>query len=373
MSGNERVRVIGHLVMFLMVSVFLLAACGDDRQDETSYSISFKAPEQANYETVQVEKGEYVKTVTGSAEVYYPVSAELCREENNAFFREILVKKGQEVKKGEVLATFDIDVSDVDMVELSLALTRATEKLEEGKIERLEAIAKAEGEKKTRQIKQGLSGRKLRIAELGVEKLRIQYEQYVYQAESEIAQLKEQIAELREELENNTLVAPFDGIIDSVSFYHPGNRVEAGRVLITMHATDRFYIVADDNGKLCYNMEVIVNVGKGSNKKSYEGKVVAAGNILPASVPREMALIQLYEDINSEELNGLIQYQCKEEVVQSALVIDRRAVETEDEKSFVYILEEEMSKKRYIVPGKMNPDTVWVLDGLSEGQTVILD
>lgn len=353
---------------------FLLAAglCACGQQEEALRSEDLPAPEQANYETVEVEEGEYIRTAGGSLQLYYPITADLCWEEGNARFREILVSKGQEVKEGDCLATFDIEESRTDREELSLSLTRKTEEARIGREDRLRAIEEAREE--TEEKRKDLTEYELQIEMLKIQRLETEYEQFVYQSEWEIARLKERLEELEEVVADDALYAPFDGMIDSVASYNPGDLVTPDRVVVAMHATDKYYLVADDSsGKLRYNMEVTVEAGRRNEKTMYQGRVVAAPAILPSSVRRGMALIELYEDVSPEDLKGSLQFQYNLEELQDVLLVDWKALDSEQGKSFVYVLEDDMVQKRYVVPGMNNREKAWILDGLSEGQTVIAD
>lgn len=350
-----------------MVAV-LLSACGDSGQEQPLPAQDLPAPEQANYETTQVREGEYIRTAGGSMNIYYPMVEELRWEGDNARLREFLVKSGQEVKAGDCLATFDIEVSRAEKEELSLALQRTTEDTEAGKEKRQTAIDEA------RKKAEELRGHELRVARLEIEKLEIEYEQFVYQSEREIARLQERIKELEEEAANDSLFAPCDGVIDKIASYNTGDLIAVNDILITMHAIDRFYLVTDDSfSKLRYNMEVTVEAGKRNDRKTYVGRVIAAPSVLPVSVHSNMTLVELCQDIPPEELKGSLQYQCNVEELQGILLVDWRAVSSENGKSFVYVLENDMVQKRYIVPGLNNREETWILDGLSLGQTVIAD
>ncbi len=352
----------------VLAAAMTLGACGDSGQVETLPDENLLAPQQANYDTVQAEEGEYIKTAGGSLHIYYPVIAELSWEEGNARFREMLVKKGQEVKKGDSLAAFDIEVSKAEQEELSLTLSRTIENMEIGKEERQTSIQEANKEM------EGLKGHELRIEQLRVEKVQAEYEQFVYQSEQEIARLRERLEELEAEIANDTLLAPFDGVIDNVANCNPGDLMSKDLILVSMHATDRFYLVADDpGGKLRYNAPISVEAGRRNDRVAYEGRVVAAPSILPSSVPRGEALIELSGDIPVENLVGSLQYQFNTEELQDVLLVDWRAVDSEQGKNYVYVLEDDMVQKRYIVPGLNNREKVWILDGLQEGQTVIAD
>ncbi|MCI9337255.1 MAG: hypothetical protein HFH93_06910 [Lachnospiraceae bacterium] len=352
---------------FLAAAVFL-TACAGGEQEQNLYDETLLTPQQANYETAQAAEGEYIRTAGGSVHVYYPVTAELCWEESGARFREYLVKKGQEVKKGDALAVFDIEVSMADREELSLQLARTKERMEDGIEERLSAMEEA-GEKL-----QGLENFELRIAQLRIEKAQAEYEQFVYQSEQEIARLSERLEELDERSANDTLFAPFDGVIDSIAICSEGDPMSKDTVMITMHAADKFYLAADDAaGSLRYNAEVTVEAGRRNDPKTYHGKVVAAPSVLPASAPQGMTLIELYEDVTEKELSGSPKYEFRLEELQNVLLVDWKALSIENGKNFVYVLEDDTVRKRYVTPGLTNRQEAWILDGLKEGQTVIAD
>lgn len=362
----SKIKIAAAVPLFMAL---ILVGCGDDGQEQMWYSETLSAPEQANYETIEAQEGEYIRTTGGSLHVYYPISEELCWEEDSiARFREILVRKGDEVREGDAIATFDIEVSRADREEITLSLERKAENLRLGKEERLSAIEKA------REAAEELSNHELRIAQLKIAKLETEYEQFVYQSEKEIARLKKSLEELEEKAANDTLFAPFDGVIDSVMFYNPGDLMTKDSVLVTMHATDRFYLAADNGfDALRYNMDVTVEAGKKNERKTYVGKVVAVPSVLPDAISGTRALIELYEEIPTEDLGTSLQYQYNTEELQGILVLERSAVYPDNGKNYVYVLEGDMVQKRYIVPGLNNMNEIWILDGVSAGQTVIAD
>ena len=352
----------------LLAGAMFLTACGNGEQKQTLISDDLIVPEQANYKTVQAEYGEYGKYIGGSTSVQYLIWANLSWDKSNARFREVLAKPGEQVKQGDVLAVFDIEESKAELENLALQLTSARDEEAAGKKERQSAIDSAEKEA------EGLSSHELQIAKLTIGKLQAEYEQFVYQSEREIAQLRKRIEEMEEEAENNQLLAPFDGIIDSVTPYNPGDRVDAGKALVTMYSTDKLFLKVDDSAhNLRYNMRVTVEAGTKDDRKAYSGRVAAASNVLPAAVSQDLALIQLDENITAEELKYSPTYVGGVEQVQNVLLVERRAVSTEEGKSFVYVLEDDMVQKRFIVPGPNNSDVMWILDGLSEGQSLIVD
>ena len=127
---------------------------------------------------------------------------------------------------------------------------------------------------------QELNGRELNIARLRVGKAETEYEQFVYQSEREIARLRESLEEIDQKIADDTLFAPFDGVIDAIATYNPGDPATKDIIVVSMHSTDSFYLVADDaSGRLRYNAEVTVEAGKRNDRKTYGGRVVAAPSI----------------------------------------------------------------------------------------------
>lgn len=363
-------RIKGKALAAFFCVTLCLGGCKDSGQELELYSGELAAPEQANYVTVQAEVGEYEKNASGKASVYYPVRAELVWEEGNSRFGEILVKSGQAVKEGDVLMSFDLEASGADKEELSLKLKRLTENTAAGKAERQSAIEEANA------AADGLSGHERQIALLKAEKLQAEYEAYVYQSEQQTAEYRERMAELEKKAENNTLTAPFDGVIDYVVSCSSGDAVQTNQVLIEMHAENPYYLSVDDTaGNLRYHMEVTIETGKRDAVKTYTGRVVTAGNVLGSSVPEGKVLIRLDEEVPAAELEGNLKYQCTVEKLQGVLLIDRKAVCNEEKKKYVYVLNDDMIQKRYIVLGlnQTNADRLWVVDGLSEDWNVIVD
>ncbi len=360
MSGNRRIAA------FLWLAILLLGACGEPEQSRNLLEETLTAPEQANYKTVPVQEGEYVTSISGTASVRYLKSASLSWEKSNACWREILVEPGQQVKAGEVLAVFDIIASKADWEEVKLQQERARAKDEKGREARLSAIAQAE------KSAEGLTDHALQIARLRIEKLETDYEQFVYESECQLAQLEERRKALEAERENHTLKAPFDGVIDTVAACTPGDRVAAGAVLITMHEPNHFLLFTEENvAELRYNMQVSV---EGADKgKHIRGRVVSAPNIFPAGMSAGQVLIALDGNAAADALGSSPGYVCRTEDLKNVLVTDRSAVKKENGKSFVYVLEAGGIQKRFVQPGFGNVSQIWLLDGVLQGQSLIVD
>ena len=382
MSRNKKKRISGFVGFAVCLgSVVCLTACAKEEETKTLLQEELMSSEQANYNTEQAKIGTYEKEASGSATALYLIQDSLSWEKDNAYYRESFVKSGQEVKKGDVLMQFDIKEDRTELETLELQLLRKKEEREEQMEERFVVLetAKRKLEDMRDPAKYVLLEYDLEIQQLRIEKLQAEFEQYMYQSEQEIQQMEERIGEIRKAASENVLTAPFDGVIKEVTRYNVGDKVPVNQTLITMYSTDKLLLKAENaSGKLRYNMEVVIEAGNKKNPLIFTGKVVTAPNILPSSVKKDLTLIELNASLTREQVieneqNGNIRYSAVTERLQDILVIDRKALEKEDNKFYVNILEGDMVQKRYVVSTINNMDVAWILDGLTEGQTVIVD
>lgn len=357
------------IIFFLMLVMPMLFWGCRQQPEETEVNVNqLMLPEQANYKTTSVVTGEYIKSTKSVASLMYPVRARICPKEDNVRIKEILVSQGDEVKQGDVLVIFDIEQDDVKMEELNIALKRAEEKLAQGQEERLEDIAEAKEEAAE------YTSHKLRMAELEIEKKQVEADQFVYQTNQEIAKIKEQIAELEKKAEEAKLTAPFDGIVDAVRDWETGDLVWKDTMLVSMHSPNVYQIeVTDAIGNLRHNMDVVVEIDFQGKKQKYPGVVVSAPNILPGEMAEESIVIQLEEEVVFDKKVGSLYCSADVEEVQEVLLVNKNAVKKENNNAYVYVLEGDTVKKRFVTLGPNNMEVYWVMDGLKEGQLLILD
>ena len=338
-------------------------------EGDVIYTKELLKTQSANQKTVTLENSEFVREKSGSVQVAYLKTEELAWDTSKDTIAEILVKRGQEVKAGEVLAVFDVPERKSEMESLKLQLKRKQEDFEKSSAEKYKAIEEA----KEYAIYHYMY-RELEVANLKIEKQQAQYEQYLYEATKEIDKLKEQIKELEKELKENSLVAPFDGVIDWVAFYNPGDPTVAGSPLIRMYSTEYIVFEADESSDgLRFNMDVEVEISYRNKKTTYEGRVISAQAILPDDVTQKKLVIQLNDPINPKEISGNVLYHADIDVLQDVIVIERSAVSKEDGRDYVYVLENGAIQKRFVITGPNSGGKIVVVAGLEEGQILVMD
>jgi len=354
-------------VVFAVVMI-CLSGCGQAQDLPMLLDEELMISEKVNYKTVQVQETDYQKEAEGKAAVLYMEHQNIYKEDGAAYFTECLVKIGQEVKQGDVLMRFEPETDQLQLESLRIQLLRTEESFEKENTEKYAQLHAAKVKA------QELKDHELVIAEWKIEKQQAAYDLFLYEADKNIRKLKEQIQELEAQAVSDTVTAPFDGVVEEIVKINAGDLVNEGQWLIRLYSTDRVLLQALSAGnKLRYNMDVVVEKGKNNAMKSYSGKVIVSPEILPYSLSQELTLIELSESTEEIESKAHLEIRGVSEAIHNILMVPRNAVQREDREEFVHILSDNMIQKRYIKTAMTTPDGVWVLDGLEEGQTLIVD
>lgn len=350
--------------LILLLSV-LLCGCGQAEQTGDLMTEGLLVPEKTNYKTVVVEQGSFTLVLEGNAFAEYPVSENLYWKTADSYLQKCHVSLGEKVKKGDILATFTVKTDPISLQEQQLRLKREQAAFEAEKQAQLEDIRLAE------EKAQYLTGVEQELALLRAEKKQTAYESYVYTTEQSLAELRQKVYEMENAEKNNTLTAPFDGIVSSVTYYAEGAAVNTGKAFITLTSTDQILVkISTGTQKLYCGMDIPIT---DSEQNIYLGTVVSVPHILPDSASENHAVVALRGDISRLKKNTTLTYKTSHTLAENVIVIPRQAMHRENGKSYVYILEDGMQKKRYITEGLSSTDSVWVLDGLEPGQTLILN
>lgn len=369
----EKAVILRKAAALCMVFAMFAAGCSQKQENSGDFKESFLTPEKTNYKTVKVQMSGYERVRTGTATVVFPLQFKLSWEEDGTYYQEAAVTVGQAVKEGDPLVYFRREEDRIALETLKLQLKRKQESCAAEDARRLAAIAAAQENRNTLQ-EQGATAYELEKARLNGEKLQVEYEQFLYTSGKELARLEEQLTEMEQAAQRNVLLAPHDGVIDSVAKLQTGDKVARGQVLITMHATDKVLLKAERSSEnLRYNTDVIIRIGNIDSPSIYTGKVIVAPNILPTGVSQDMTLIEVDQEIAEKDLKKVIKYEGTVEALSNVLVVDQRAVQREDGKFYVRILDGDTVQKRYVAAVKVNAEKMWILDGLSEGQLLIVD
>lgn len=359
------------LLSTALLTAMLLSACAAQEADQELLTDAMLRPETANYETSTVRTEHYQAEFSGTASGISMAETVLTYKNSGAKYVQAHVKSGDRVSAGDTLITFEVQSSKAEKEALELQLRRKQEDYQTGK----EAKQKAIDAQKA--LAATLTSYDKQIADLQAEKLQIEYEQFIYQTERDIKALQQQIKDINARMNDTKLVAPCDGIVTYAVSGTPGNAVTPNRTLVKIVSTDSILLQVENGGEnLRYHMPVTVAYGVGDKTKTLTGRVVTANNILPAGLGQARTLIQLDQEVGMDILGrafgGTLQFQALTQDVGGVLVADKNVLNTAKGSTFVYVLEGDVIHKRYVIARRNTGNTVWILDGVSEGQNLIL-
>lgn len=362
MSRNKRA---------LLMALLLLIPLGAHAASDRLIAPEDIREEKVNYETTVVEAGVYARTASASAKEFYPLKYNLNLGKSGAKFMKFLVRKGDEVKAGDVLATFQVEEDTVALATQRKKLERARKDLEAGKETRLQALKEIEI---SRQKAQDPFEREQLSLRLAYQQLSL--EKYIYQQENSILDMQKKLEEMEEESRACQLIAPADGIITSLKSKREGDQVSSGEVLVQMYSTEGMLLQIDNaNGFFRYGMDVNVEVGRAKERTVIPGKVVGVDTLLPKSRRTNKAYILLgeYDRENVKLLNpSVVGETCR---IENVIAIPRSLITMEAGKHYVLKLEEGVVHKRFVqyYNSVINPNQAWIVQGLEDGEVIIAD
>ena len=328
-------------------------------------------PETAKYRTAEIVRGDYTETVQSGASEVYPLTYRARYEGAEARFVRFLVKKGDTVKEGDVLAEVSLNASTIDLESRQLSLQRTREAYEEGLTTRQESLAAAQAV-----LNAATDEFSREEARLRLERLRLETEKYRYEQERSILMQEEAVEEIREDFENTRITAPADGIISDLPTYKEGEPIYSGWTMAYLYATDKLLLrLKNEMGKFRYNMPVTIETGAAKTRTAVTGRVVATDLLLLSSDRTEnVAYLEIDAEYDHSELfirNS--QASCETVRVKDVLLIPRASLTLEAGSYFVSKLVGGRVEKRFVNSRVSSAQTQWLLQGLEEGDLVILD
>ena len=353
-----------------LLLVFLLFASCASAESPSLISEEMIQTETVNYsKTAVVEKGEYKRDYNASASEYYPYTCTLAAEINNASFLKYHVARSQQVKKGDVLASFTLEVDEAACTAARLSLERAEKDYESG--------AEKKREERAEMLREQAAIRdpyERELATLRIKRAQVAYEQYCYQQECSIAQLAETLAELEAANSSCYLYAPFDGTVTAITYKREGEKVYASEGLVTLYREDGMLLrISNDQLYFRYGMPVTVTSGAKNDQKVFKGSVVAADNVLSENRRQGYAFIALEPFEGEKPRLTRLTVTGTSEHLKDVMLIPRRAITMDGGKHYVECLVNGTLQKRYVNIGLTTMSNAWVLQGLDVGDTIIID
>lgn len=322
-------------LMIWIACVF--SACALIPKQEEGLAPPLVEPSKPEVITAQVRQGTITKSFSASGSLQ-SISQTSHSFPSEGSIKEIYVKKGQQVKSGDVLIEQDIEGLELQLLQRQLAYEQA--KL---------ALDQAEANRSSETL-------------LKIRRLELKIAEHHYQ---EVLATREQ----------STLEASVDGIITYVvNPNEPGYRFRKGQVLATISSSDELEIVTSSGGVHANDLMVGMEAEIVYNGKSYTGSVVQTPKSAGTDADGKDRLYFTFKDQPAEASMG---ESVKVTVVlahqENTLVIPANGLRTFKDRQYVLVKNGNTRREVDVKTGIKTSSEVEILSGLSAGDTIILN
>jgi multidrug efflux pump subunit AcrA (membrane-fusion protein) len=331
-----------------------------------------------DYPMVQVALGDILRSSDLSVRLESAVQRDLHFKNDGGRFSEVYVGLWDFVREGDVLAeiVFDNEALLAERGQILLRINQFEEQYINDRMNWLNRLHAAQ------EYTADPHESEWEIHQLHYMRLEIEYERFEYQQQLRRDELAKQLKDVDERLEGEQLTAPFDGLI---SYALPGRidaPVHTWQRIFTITDVSAYFFTLNASKDIVRYGDVFAVSGR-SGEIVFDVRVVSdpVSPLLPQNTytywlsPVDTSFEQLMaaHGLELTDLRGIgFTATPLNMAVRDVMVLPRRAVLPEDKKSFVYLHEDGIFKKRYVQTGFGFGDEVQIISGLEVGQWVVL-
>ena len=312
---------------------------------------------EAEWQPAEVVRGDLTVIVSGSGNLAVADEANLAFGSGGRV-EKIFVKEGDKVSKGGVLAKLDTGDLELALAQTKVSLVQAE-------------IARDEADYHLDQLAGYALDHWIKIAEMQLET-----------AELQLEAARQAVAQAQKQLDEATITAPFDGLVADI-YVKEGNIIPsptmAPKIAVYLIDPNRMELSAQldeiDVAEVKLGQRAVISVDALPDKQ-LEGAVT-----LVSSVPNiEAGLVQYEVKISldvPQDLDLKIGMSATADITiqqrSNVLLIPERAIERDSQgKPMVWIKINEQTQERSVVIGISDGLQTEVLNGLSEGEIVMV-
>lgn len=379
------VIVAAFLVFFIFIRQKPDESAGESAQESTEEKQ--KAEETPlPVKVVSAQKGDLIIKLKSPGEAVTDRMINM-KAEVSGIIKRLNVEEGKHVRKGDLLIALDDAAFKLDLEsEEATRLQRLSELMLDKRFAESEEVPssldkatiqgiKNEFEKANELYRKGLISRKeFEKAEMALIDSGEKKEEIMAAAKG-LTQAEIRVKKAQMDLDKTMIRAPFSGIICDIRV-SSDEHVTIGRELFTLVNISRIRVHAkvleSEIGKMKVGREVDLKFSAYPGR-SFKGKVKA---ISPIVNPDDKTCKVIIDVANPEEeiKPGMhTEVEIAAEIHQDRLLIPQEAILVRSGRKLAFVVENGLAKWRYIDVGLENEDFAEVLDGIKEGEEVIID
>ena len=380
------------LLLAALLFAGTLYGCAGKQQDAPLYPADIPAGKEQSFQEYEVTCGTFEKEIATSGYLAFLNSTEILLEEDGAVLAEdITVKSGDTVSAGDVLATFSLPFDESEWKIRNLEYSQAQSEYQS-------ACSQYESQIASKQASlAGLTGTDLQIAELELESLKLDMQQYKQKQTATLEKLQKQIDDMEADAQPFVIRAPISGVVYSVPRTgEAGTSFDKETVLFTMYETTDALVKCSsmEYQNFLVGMEAYVYSTASAVNFNTVGRVVASPHaITDETLDNDFVYLRIEDEAALEQLRNYCAQNKKSLTdvplavrgvairIENALLLNKSAVHYvgkapesvyESCTAWVYVRSTDGGvSRREIIVGPSDGNTVCVFDGLEAGERVI--
>lgn len=364
------------LVALALSMALLMSSVGATAYaDEAERDLYFGAVEtevNTKKETTTVLREEFYVTGAATGEIVYNNSSAVFNmiSEGTVTFQEYMVGTGTEVKKGDPIVRVSVELDESEIAQLQLELSILEDDLD-NYISDTKKLLKIYSDKS----ENGETEEEKLVAGLAYDRLYDQYSKKVSSMEDEITAKMTRIDLLTEVLNTEYITANMDGVVSQTNWLRRGSKLGMWTYICSIvDKSDITVVINGGSDLLRYNMPVKLYQTNGNQEVILTGRVTTLKTTaISTNLTAENDIIEVYGDPTGLQVNKDVVVRFDRIYVPDALTVLKSAVKSDNKGSYVNLMIDGFTSKRYVVVGGTGAQKCWIASGVEEGDIVVLN
>lgn len=364
------------ICVLILIPTYSTNAAQTDKTDssveETDGNLYLDALEQEtiiNTKTDTVRRGDFRIGFSVEARLEIKSGAAIMNIDSvgDVSFGNYVVSIGDWVEPGDVICTVSVSVDKEQIATLESEIALEEEKLAEYSDTNEKLLEEYET-----QIRNGQGD--VRQAKLLRDRLSVDFKKEKESRQNYIDSLRSEyerylVAEMTDSIKS---YAP--GVVGYLNRYTRGQKLKNWEFMGTIYGSEdvRFFIDSG-NDYMRFNLPITLVQQAGSGMNEFPGKVVTSlDSSLPASLCGSVNYIEVEGDITTLNPNRKTMIRCDRALQENVLLVKNSAVYNDSRGKYVLVDVNGLKTRRYVVVGGSNNEDTWIIDGVNEGETVLI-
>lgn len=382
------------LLVFIVTTILLIIAYNiipskrsQENDNDANTEMNYERLREVvfNVKTELVKKGDLIKTISANGLVKAFKELEVISN-ISGIISEINVYEGKKVFKDDLLIKFDDREYKITLSEAEASLLNA--KIEYGFYTREESVPidsqKADSIKiELNKLQKLFNDKKITEEDYIKNKDKLELSLIFTGAKRDDVILNKSgmtnainaVNRAKLNLSYTEIFAPFSGVVANFDLVE-NKRVNAGEKLFDLLDVSRLKV---EVGVLESEINKIMIGSKAKLKlnavpeKIYTGKVIQINPLVDPETKTCRVTVEIMDKDNSIKPGMFASVSIEAEIFKNRILIPKEALLVRDKRNLVFIVENGLAKWHYVKIGEQNDEFIEVLDGISIGDTVIVD